>query len=466
MERIRKTDMGSLEHSDRTVSVRGRALDSLLDILEKNLFCDKVMYHALLENEWDRRDKNLYRRLVTGTVERLLTLDYILNQFSKISVKKMKPVIRNILRMSLYQILYMEKIPDSAVCNEAVKLVEKRKLYPLKGFVNGVLRNILRNRESISFPSPEEKLFSLSIRYSMPEWIIKRWLMQYGEEVTEGILKEFLKEKSGAVIRICGGWEDGRKKACLEALEKEGVHPEQGVFFPYAYRIRDFSGVESLTSFQEGKFFVQDESSMLPAELSGVKKGDFVIDLCAAPGGKTMHIADLLEGTGKVLACDLTEEKKALLEENKKRLGLENVQIFIHDARHFKEEWEERADVLIADLPCSGLGVIGKKCDIKYKTKEEDILALAKLQKEILKTAVRYVKKGGRLIFSTCTIAKEENEENVSWMEENLPLKRISIEDKLPELLKGKTGEQGCIQVMPDETGTDGFFVAVFVKQQ
>lgn len=457
--------MGSLEHSDRTVSVRGRALDSLLDIFEKNLFCDKVMQHTLLENEWDKRDKNLYRRLVTGTVERLLTLDYILEQFSKIRVKKMKPVIRNILRMSLYQILYMEKIPDSAVCNEAVKLVEKRKLYPLKGFVNGVLRNILRNRENISFPPTEEKLSSLSIRYSMPEWIIKRWFVQFGEEVTEGILKEFLKEKRGTVIRICGAGEEGMRRECLDMLEKEGVRMEKGVFFPYAYRIHDFSGVESLMSFQEGKFFVQDESSMLPAELSGVKKGDFVLDLCAAPGSKAMHIADLLEGTGKVLACDLTEEKKALLEENRKRLGLKNVRIMINDARKFREEWEECADILIADLPCSGLGVIGKKCDIKYKTKEGDIFALAELQKEILKTAVKYVKKGGRLIFSTCTIAKEENEENVFWIEENLPVKRISIENKLPALLKGKTGEQGYIQVMPEETGSDGFFVAVFEKQ-
>lgn len=446
--------------SEKNVSVRDRALTSLLDIMEKNLFCDKVMHSVLEEESWDRRDKSLYRRLVSGTVERAVTLDYILGQFSKVRVKKMKPVIRNILRMSLYQIFYMEKIPDSAVCNEAVKLTEKRKLYPLKGFVNGVLRNILRNRESIRYPEDKEKSVSFGIRYSMPEWIVKRWISRYGWQVTEEILKEFLKDKNGVTIRI----QNGRRETCLQDLEKEGATLEPGVFFPYAYRLSGISSLEALRSFQNGDFFVQDESSMLPAELSGVKKGDFVIDLCAAPGGKAMHMAELLEGTGKVLAADLTEKKTALLLENKERLGLGNVWPVKNDARVFRKEWEEKADIVIADLPCSGLGVIGKKCDIKYKTKEQDIDALAALQKEILKTAVRYLKTGGKLVFSTCTIAGEENEDNVLWMEKELPIRRISIEERLPQVLRGKTGEQGYIQVMPQETGTDGFFVAVLQK--
>ncbi|MBR1742499.1 MAG: 16S rRNA (cytosine(967)-C(5))-methyltransferase RsmB [Lachnospiraceae bacterium] len=451
------------EHTADTSSVRKMALDSLLEIMEEQAFCDKVMYTVLKESHMEKRDRSFYRRLVAGTVERTIELDYVLNQFSKLPVEKMKPVIRNILRMSLYQILYMEKIPVSAVCNEAVKLTEQRKLYRLKGFVNGILRTVLREREQIFYP--KELVPRLSICYSMPEWIVNRWLSEYGETITEEILAEFLSEKKEIPIRMqkCRSPEQERETG-RKALEAEGVLLEKGAWFPYAARIRKFSSLEDLEAFQKGYFSVQDESSMLPGEISGVKRGDLVIDLCAAPGGKTTHAADLLQGTGKVIAADVSREKLARIEENIERLRLSNVEVLLNDARVYRKEWEEKADVVFADLPCSGLGVIGKKCDIKYKTQEKDIAVLSGLQRQILKQAVRYVKPQGRLIYSTCTIAKEENEENALWIEENLPLRRVSIEEMLPGALRGKTGEQGYIQVMPNETGTDGFFVSAFEK--
>ena len=219
-----------------------------------------------------------------------------------------------------------------------------------------------------------------------------------------------------------------------------------------------------LAAFQKGMFQVQDESSMLVGMISGIKKSDTVIDICAAPGGKTLHAADLLAGSGQVLSADLTKEKTDLIQQNCQRLGYQNVSVFQNDALVYKEEWKEKADVLIADLPCSGLGVIGKKCDIKYKTKSEDIKILASLQKEILKNAVSYVKPGGRLLFSTCTIAQEENEKNVAWIQENLPLRLVSIEEDLPEKLQQKTGEKGYLQVLPTMAQTDGFFVSCFEK--
>lgn len=459
MEKEWKIDMEVLE---QIPSVRGMALDSLLDIMEKGFFCDKVMKKTLEKSKWEKRDRSLYKRLVSGTVERALTLDYILDQFSKVCVKKMKPVIRNILRMSLYQFFYMEKIPASAICNEAVKLTEKRKLFRLKGFVNGVLRNIMRQKETITYPDRENIFFSLSVQYSMPEWIVKKWISRYGEPLTEELLQTFLEDERSLTIRFQSGRETEGKKA----LEAEGILLKPGKLFPYAFQMQYASGLEQLTSFRNGDFFIQDESSMLPVEISGVKTGDVVIDLCAAPGGKTTHVADILQGTGEVISADLTAEKVALICENIERLRLNNVKPIKNDARIFRKEWEKKADIVIADLPCSGLGVIRKKCDIKYKTMETDIAALSELQKEILQMAVRYIKPGGRLIFSTCTITEEENEENVFWMKKNLPLRSVSIEERLPKALQGKTGEFGYIQVMPHETGTDGFFVAVFEKTE
>lgn len=449
---------------ERARYVREAALDTLLEVMEQDIFCDKAVHQVLQTSGWEKRDRSLYKRLVTGTVERAIELDYILNQFSKIKVKKMKPVIRNLLRMSLYQIFYMEKIPVSAVCNEAVKLTEKRKLYPLKGFVNGVLRTVLREKERISYPDGTDPVAALSVRYSMPEWLVRKWLSAYGKEVTEEIFQSFFLDKDFLTLRIQRS--NITAERLEDSLEKEGVLVQKGVLFPFAYRIRNYPALEQLEAFQNGYFFIQDESSMLVGEISGVKKGDFVIDLCAAPGGKAMHIADLLEGTGTVVAADILPEKKRRIIENIQRLHVSNVLPVVNDARTFKEEWEEQADVVIADLPCSGLGIIGKKSDIKYKTKEEDILTLAALQKEILKTAARYVKPGGRLVYSTCTIAREENEENAAWIVKNLPFTGISIEETLPEKLQGGTGEKGYLQIMPNETGTDGFFVAAFQKKR
>ena len=263
--------------------------------------------------------------------------------------------------MSVYQILYMEKIPASAVCNEAVKLAEKRKLYGLKGFVNGVLRTIVRKKEEISVPEKAEFIRWANVRYSMPEWIVEKWLSVYGEEVTEEILKTFLEEKNFLTLRM--QYTNVSEQLFLESLERDGISVQKGVFFPYAYRISDYSVLENLEAYQKGFFAVQDESSMLVGEISGVKKGDFVIDLCAAPGGKSLHLADRLAGTGKVFAADVSPEKTARIFENISRCGFENVHVAVHDACVYDPSCERTFDVVIADVPCSGYGVIGKKPD-------------------------------------------------------------------------------------------------------
>ncbi len=450
------------EERKREASVRGEALNTLLAVMEEGVFCDKAVHKSLKECHFESRDRKLFTRLVEGTVERCIELDYILNCFSKVKVKKMKPVIRNILRLSLYQILYMDQIGDFAACNEAVRLTEKRKLYGLKGFVNGVLRNIVRQKEKLPYPERSEIFTYLSVYYSTPEWLVRYFVKLYGEAATEEIFKVFFKEEKLLPVRL------EQSNVSAEQFEasllQDGVHFYKGRLFPYAYYLELPCGLEELESFKKGCFAVQDESSMLPGAVSGVKEGDFVIDICAAPGGKSMHLDDMMHHSGTVISADLTEKKVSLIRENAERLHAASVIPTVNDARVFRKEWKEKADVVIADLPCSGLGVVGKKCDIKYKTKAEEIGVLAALQREILKTAACYLKPGGRLVYSTCTLTNEENEENRHFIERELSLLPVPVEAELPACLQGKTGKDGYIQVMPNETGTDGFFVAVFEK--
>lgn len=446
------------------VNVRKLALDLLLEIMEEGVFCDKALHSAFETYLLEKRDRSFLMRLVEGTVERCTEMDYIINQFSKVKTLKMKPVIRNILRMSVYQIFYMEQVPDSAVCNEAVKLTVKRKFQNLKGFVNGVLRNVIRNKEAIVYPDEADKELYLSVRYSMPEWLVKMFLKEYGEEETEAVFAAFLKEKDGVSLRCMTS--RFTIEEVKDALEQERVSVTAGKLLPYALCIKGYSSIKELTAFQRGMFQIQDESSMLVGQIAGIREGDTVIDVCAAPGGKTLHAADILKGNGLVISADLTKDKTELIRENSRRLEIENIEIYEQDATVYREEWAEKADVLIADLPCSGLGVISKKCDIKYKTKPEDIEALSKLQRQILMISSKYVKKGGRLIYSTCTVAKEENEDNVRWIEENLPFTLVSIEEDLPEALQNRTGQKGYLQVLPSQTGTDGFFLSCFIKNE
>lgn len=444
------------------VNVRKLALDLLLDIMERGAFCDKALHAAFEKFSLEKRERSFLMRLVEGTVERCIEMDYIIDLYSNVKTAKMKSVVRNILRMSVYQIFYMDQVPDSAACNEAVKLTVKRKLQNLKGFVNGVLRTVIRHKDSIVYPDESNTEWYLSIRYSIPEWLAGYFVGIYGAEEAEKIFAAFLEEQEGVSLRCMTG--RFTTKEVREALEQEGVTVTSGKLLPYAFLIRDYSSLRELTAFQKGMFQIQDESSMLVGQIAGIREGDTVIDVCAAPGGKTFHAADILKGSGMVISADLTREKTELIRENCRRLAVGNVTVCEQDATEFREEWAGRADVLIADLPCSGLGVIGKKCDIKYKTKPEDIGALSAIQKKILEVCAGYVKKGGRLIYSTCTITKEENEDMVRWIEENLPFSFVSIEKDLPGALQGGTGEKGYLQVLPSRTGTDGFFISCFVR--
>lgn len=432
------------------------AFDILMEILERSGYSHIILRQALNKYQYlDKPERAFISRITEGTVEYLLQIDYVIDSFSNTKVKKMKPVIRTILRMSVYQLLYMDRVPDSAVCNEAVKLAVKRKFTGLKGFVNGVLRNISRNKESLSWPND-------SVRYSMPDWILSMWEDTYGKETAVTMMESFLMD-SKTTVRC--NFARASKEEILKSLQDQGVNvTESGISEGVLY-LENYDYLEGLTAFNDGSIQVQDLSSAFVGEAADPKEGDYVIDVCGAPGGKSIHIADKLHGTGMVEVRDLTQYKVSLIQENIERCGFKNIRTKVQDALVQDPESIERADIVIADLPCSGLGIVGRKPDIKYRLKPEDLAALASFQREILSVVQSYVKPGGKLVFSTCTINKKENEENVKWFLDQFPFDSIDLTGKLGDQLTADTMKHGYIQLLPGIHPCDGFFLSAFIKR-
>ncbi len=430
-----------------TVNVREIVLETLLLITRDGEYSHIALKNVLDKYQYlEKKERAFITRVVDGTLERMIEIDYIINQFSKVKVNKMKPVIRTIMRSAVYQLKYMDSVPDSAACNEAVKLATKKGFTTLKGFVNGVLRNISRNLSDVKYPGKENLIEYLSVTYSIPEWILERWLNVYDAEVVEKMAAEFLKEKP---VSIRCNLNQIQKEDLIKKLENEGVKVQEIPEISCALYIAGYDYLGALESFQNGDFYVQDISSMQVAEWAEPEEGDYIIDVCAAPGGKAIHMAEKLRGTGKVEARDLTDYKVGLMEENIERSRLENIEAVRFDATVFDAESEEKADIVVADLPCSGLGVFGKKTDLKYKVTESMLNDLAALQKEILSVVHRYVKPGGKLLYSTCTINQAENEDNTRWFLDN---------HSEYSLVKEK-------QMLPGNDGGDGFYIALFQKE-
>lgn len=446
-------------------NTRELVLDVLLEVLEKGTYSHLVIRDVLDKYNYSRtRDKAFVKRVTEGTLERLIQIDYVLDQFSKVPVSRMKPVIRNLMRMSVYQMLFMDSIPDGAVCNEAVKLAGKRGLRGLSGFVNGVLRNIARNKEQLPYPDKdrEEKKY-LSIQYSMPEWLIDRWILAYGQEKTQCMLEGLLKEQP-VILRFREEIFEAERNVWLQKMTEAGAEVKEHPYLSYAYLLRHGQGIRNLPGYEEGWFTVQDVSSMLVAEAAGIKITDvtkdfLAVDVCAAPGGKSMHLADKLSGAGKVLARDLSEYKVSLIRDNIERMEYHNIEPQVFDACYQDESLIGKGDLVLADLPCSGLGIMGKKRDIKYRITEEGMRQLATLQRQILDTVWKYVKPGGILIYSTCTVNPDENEHMVEWFVKQYPFVLESLTPYLPGALS-EEGKDGMLQLFPGIHETDGFFLA------
>lgn len=429
------------------ITGREIVLETLLLITRDGEYSHIVLKNVLDKYQYlEKKERAFITRVVNGTLERMIEIDYIINCFSKVKVNKMKPVIRTILRSSVYQLKYMDSVPASAVCNEAVKLAERKGFVNLKGFVNGVLRNISRNLDETAYPEKEDEVTYLSVVCSLPEWLVRQWLQTYDAETVRRMGEEFLKEKR---ISIRCNTQELTPEMLREELEREGVTVTAIPEVPYAFYIAGYDYPAALPGFADGHFYIQDLSSMQVAEWADPKEGDSVIDVCAAPGGKALHLAEKLKGTGHVEARDLTPAKTALIEENIERSGLKNIEAVCMDALDPDENSHQKADIVIADLPCSGLGVLGKKPDLKYKMTPQTQVELVKLQRQILSVVRDYVKPGGKLLYSTCTIHRAENEENAAWFAGAFPDFTLVKEE----------------QMLPGGIYGDGFYIAMFQKE-
>ncbi|MCI8877118.1 MAG: 16S rRNA (cytosine(967)-C(5))-methyltransferase RsmB [Lachnospiraceae bacterium] len=434
-------------------NTRELVLETLLSVEKGESYSHRALSALLDKYQYlSKQERSFITRVTLGTLERRIELDYIIDWFSKVKVKKMKPVIRCILRMGVYQLKYMDSVPDSAVCNEAVKLAGKKGFGSLKGFVNGVLRSISRNLPEVSYPSEEEKpIEAVSIRCSIPQWILRQWREDYGWEKTKSMAESFLNQER-TTIRVNTMMTDREK--LIDDLKKQGIQAEKVVLrdypdFKQGLYIWEYDYLLKIKEFAQGQFYVQDVSSMLPVWFLNPKEGDFVVDVCAAPGGKSIHAAQLMQGLGVVEARDLTDYKVGLIEENIARARLKNVKAVKWDALILDESLVGKADGVIADLPCSGLGVLKKKPDIRYRMTREQQEELSRLQRQILSNACQYVKPGGTLLYSTCTVNKIENEDNTAWFLQNHQEFSLAKER----------------QIFPGESCGDGFYLAKMIRR-
>ena len=474
-------------------NIREIVLDTLLALEKEEEYSHRLIRAVLDKYSYlDSRDRAFMKRLAEGSIERQIELDYYLDQFSSLPVRKMKPLIRCLLRMSACQILYMDTVPDSAVCNEAVKLAGKRGFRNLKGFVNGVLRNLSRQKETLPLPDENrEPVTFLSVKYSMPAWLVELWLSGYGREVTENMLAGQMRIHPVS-LRFSTRLSDRERAEGEERLRQAGVKITPGPYLPYVCSMEHGEDVRMLPGFEEGIFTVQDVSSVLAVEAAQIRETDFVMDICA----KSILAA---EKAYQVLARDVSGGKTDMIGENVVRMGIRNVEVQVFDATEYDATYEEKADVVLMDVPCSGLGVIGKKRDIKYHVTPEGLEALMKLQRQIVDSSWRYVKPGGTLLYSTCTIHPGENEAMVKYISEQLPFEPVSLENVLPqelweqkrkleaqrktqaeqeaESIPGMRAQAGtpvqltekeqsaCIQLLPGYMECDGFFFARFRRR-
>ena len=434
-------------------------LETMLLIEEGKAGSDKIINQVLDKYDYlKKQERSFIKRVLEGSLERRIEIDYIIDRYSRTKVSAMKPVVRAVLRMSVYQLKYMDSVPESAVCNEAVKLVKSKGFAGLGGFVNGVLRNIARNLDKIEYPDEDTKE-GMSVKYSCPIWLTEQLMCEQGPENTHKILEASLKP---ADIFIRTNLSRISVEQLKERIAEEGLGTAPAPYLPYAIRLTDVDSVARINAFGVGLFQIQDIGSMLVTHVAGIRKNDVVLDVCAAPGGKSMHALDILDGSGHLYAFDISDTKLEMIMENAARSGHSNVDIIMSDAAQYNERLEETADVLIADLPCSGLGVMGRKNDIKYNMTPEKEASLAGLQKEILANVSRYVKPGGILVYSTCTIHRAENEDNAEWITKNLPFEPVSLDEYLPRELRCATSARGYIQLIPGVCDCDGFFISKF----
>lgn len=417
------------------MNTRELAVKTLYEIEYNGAFSNIAIKDALAKNELTRQEKDFFVGLVYGTLDKKLTLDYIIGKFSKVKLKKISKFILIILRIGIYQLKYMDSVPESAAVNESVKLARRYGHSASAGFVNGLLRTASKNE--VTYPT--DKCEYLSVKYSFPMQMCEKWVSDFGFEFTQELMKAFEKPSS-LILRA------NTLKITVEELAKmlneKGIETEitdDGIK-------ADGFDIASDELYKNGYYTVQDTAAMQSAKQLSPKEGETVIDMCAAPGGKTTHMAELMKNRGEIKAFDIYEHKIELIKKNAKRLGIDIIDAQVRDASIYYEELHGSADKILCDVPCTGTGIIGRKPDIKHNRREDaDITAL---QRKILDNGAKYLKSGGELLYSTCSIEREENEGVVdAFLADNSGFEKIYEKTYYPHI-------DGC----------DGFYVCKIKK--
>jgi 16S rRNA (cytosine967-C5)-methyltransferase len=430
---------------------RKLATDIVTQVLRDKAYSNIVVGRELNKASLDEKDKALVTEIVYGTIKYKYTIDAILKSFIKVGFNKLDSFILNLLRISVYQIKYLDKIPPYAAVNEAVNLSKSVSISSSK-FVNGVLRNYLRNKD-ITIKNDDD-IKNLALMYSFEEWMVKLFINQYGIETTKAIL-EGLNETPYNTVRV--NTYKIKYEEAFDKLVQLGYNVTDGYICPEAIKIVKGRNIENNEVFKAGFITVQDESAMLVAGLMELDENMTVLDLCSAPGGKTTHIAELMNNTGIVKAFDIHSGKLKLIEDNAKRLGLENIKLSTMDAGGYNKDLRESAHRVLIDVPCSGLGIIRKKPEIKWNKSIRELTEIVNIQRKIITAASQYVKIGGILIYSTCTLNKKENEEVINWFlknNNNYAIEKIFVGES-ENLLYHK---EGMLTILPNEN-MDGFFI-------
>ncbi|SER05162.1 16S rRNA (cytosine967-C5)-methyltransferase [Gracilibacillus ureilyticus] len=442
--------------------LRSIALELLVRIGEQGGFSHLAIDQMMKKHQLEKRDGALLTEIVYGTLQRKLTIEYFLASFVD-KKKKMNNWVKWLLYLSIYQMHYLEKVPDHAIIHESVEIAKKKGHKGIANFVNGVLRTV--QREGVpDFSEIKDEVHRLSISTSHPLWLVKRWVEQYGYPVTEAMCQANMTHKQMTIrvqpLKIS-------RDELISNLEEDGFQLKKSQISDQGIIIEK-GNVLKHQSFDQNLFTVQDESSMLVAELMDLTQDMVILDACSAPGGKTTHIAEKIHDNGQVYAYDLHEKKAKLVEKKAEQLGLSSIITDQSDARNLHEKHDSNTfDRILIDAPCSGLGVLKSKPDIRYNKKEDDIHHLAKIQKEILDKVSPLLKNGGKLIYSTCTVDKEENEKVISYFLGQHPEFQIDPDffNQIPALLQNKQGVSECgMQIFPQDLNSDGFFITRMIK--
>ena len=426
---------------------RNIALKSLYEINIKQAYSNIVLDKFINENreKLSNLDINFISELVYGVVTWKLTLEYIIQKYSKTKIKKMSDWVKNILYLGSYQIIFLDKVPKSAAVNESVNLCKKYNFKSV-GLVNAILRKIEKS-EYKQLSNITNSITRISLKYSIPEWIVKKFCDEYGEEETANICQN-LNLRPNISVRI------NRLKGKVELGEK-------GILEDF----RTITGTKNITKtkeYIEGNITIQDEAAGLSSFVLAPKEGEIVLDVCSAPGGKTTYLAELMHNKGKIVAWDIYEERLKQVEQNAKRLGIDIIQTEVHDATKLKEEYVEKFDKILLDVPCLGLGVIRRKPDIKWNRQEEDIKEISDIQFNILKTCSKYLKRNGTLVYSTCSMLKEENDAIIEKFIKEENFETVNIEEQIPNEFS-KITTNNMVQFLPSQNH-DGFFITMLKK--